>query len=229
MDRAIEALQYEIAALRRTREAPVEEMPAARKPFAAVRETLVRPPDSSSAPAKAPSPPPPPRANDRLRATIEHQFGGRAFVWLGGIALALSGFFLVKYSIDTGLLDEKVRVGLGTALGLALLTASRAVRSRPSIADGIRIAQALAGAGIAVLYGSFFAGTSLYHLFPAWLGFVCLAFVTLVALILSLRHGTPIAALGLLGGYATPLMVTENPMLRFCLPISLWCLAVSPH
>ena len=154
----------------------------------------------------APHPPKPAR-----QTTIERQFGGRAFVWLGGIALALAGFFLVKYSIDTGLLTEKVRVVLGVLFGLALLAGSSAVRRRKSIADGTRIAQALAGAGIADLYGSLFAATTLYHLLPAWLGFSLMAVVTAVALVLSLRHGAPIAALGLIGGYATPLMVAGEP------------------
>ena len=156
-----------------------------------------------------PSAPPPPKP--ARQTTIERQFGGRAFVWLGGIALALAGFFLVKYSIDTGLLTEKVRVVLGVLFGLSLLAGSSAVRRRKNIADGTRIAQALAGAGIADLYGSLFAATTLYHLLPAWLGFSLMAVVTAVALVLSLRHGAPIAALGLIGGYATPLMVAGEP------------------
>ena len=146
-----------------------------------------------------------------FRPEIEKQFGGRAFVWLGGIALALAGFFLVKYSIETGLLNERVRVVLGLLLGLGLLGGSHVVHARPSIADGRRISQALAGAGIADLYGSLFAATSLYHILPAWLGFLLMAAVTLYALVLSLRQGAPIAALGLIGGYATPLMVAGEP------------------
>ena len=41
-------------------------------------------------------------------------------VWLGGVALALGGAFLVKLSIDYGLLTPAVRVALGVLLGLAL-------------------------------------------------------------------------------------------------------------
>ena len=41
-------------------------------------------------------------------------------VWLGGVALALGGAFLVKLSIDYGLLTPLVRVALGVLLGLAL-------------------------------------------------------------------------------------------------------------
>ena len=143
--------------------------------------------------------------------TLERQFGGRAFVWLGGVALALAGFFLVKYSIDIGLLTESVRVVLGVLFGLALLGGSQAVRARKGLADGVRIAQALAGAGIADLYGSLFAATTLYHLLPSWFGFGAMAVVTATALILSLRHGIPIAVLGLVGGYATPMLIHGDP------------------
>lgn len=173
--------------------------------------------ESASEPAAAPPakpapfvPPVRPPQPDR-QGGIERQFGGRAFVWIGGVALALAGFFLVKYSIETGILTEDVRVILGVVFGLALLAGSQAVRARKQIADGTRIAQALAGAGIADLYGSLFAATTLYHLIPSWLGFAAMAAVTATALILSLRHGSPIAVLGLIGGYATPTLIQGDP------------------
>jgi len=218
---AVRSLNRQVLALQRAQETPapqqngpglVPDVPAARAETIAPAPLRPTPPEAPPAPWPPPSYVPPKPVDGRERQTsIERQFGGRAFVWLGGIALALAGFFLVKYSIDTGLLTENVRVVLGVLFGLALLAGSHAVRTREHIADGTRIAQALAGAGIAVLYGSLFAATSLYHLLPSWLGFSCMAVVTLAALILSLRHGAPIAALGLLGGYATPLMVSGEP------------------
>ncbi|MDX2027181.1 MAG: DUF2339 domain-containing protein [Alphaproteobacteria bacterium] len=156
--------------------------------------------------------PPPIRTQVTNQAhTFEQQFGGQAFVWLGGIALALAGFFLVKYSIDAGLLTEKVRVVLGMAFGIALLGGSHVVRQHPRMADSTRIAQALAGAGIADLYGCLFAATSLYHLVPSWLGFAGMAGVTGMTLLLSLRYGAPIAAMGLIGGFVTPLLIHGDP------------------
>lgn len=169
-------------------------------------EAFVPPPPPVSPPPITPSRP----AAGARRKQFEQQFGGRAFVWVGGVALALAGFYLVKYSIDTGLLTEQVRVVLGVLFGLALLGASYAVRARPGLANGTRIGQALAGAGIADLYGSLFAATTLYHLLPPWLGFSAMAVTTAVALVLSLRHGAPIAALGLLGGYATPALISSG-------------------
>ncbi|MGB4101551.1 MAG: DUF2339 domain-containing protein [Alphaproteobacteria bacterium] len=142
---------------------------------------------------------------------FEQLFGGRALVWFGGVALACAGFFLVKYSIEQGLLTEQIRTLLGGLFGLALLAAGHKVRLRPHMADGKRIAQALSGAGIAVLYGVCFAAASLYHLIPPLLGFTGMCAVTGTALLLSLQHGAPIAALGLIGGFATPTIMHGEP------------------
>lgn len=143
--------------------------------------------------------------------TFEQLFGGKAFVWMGGIALALAGFYLVKYSIETGLLTENIRVILGGLFGFGLLFAGKTVRQHPAISDGTRIAQALSGAGLAVLYGTLFAATSLYHIIPSWLGFLGMTIVTAGALLLSLLCGAPIAALGLIGGFATPMIMHGEP------------------
>lgn len=142
---------------------------------------------------------------------FEHLFGGRALVWFGGVALAFAGFFLVKYSIEQGLLTEQIRTVLGGLFGLALLAGGHKIRLRPHMADGKRIAQALSGAGIAVLYGVCFAAASLYHLIPPLLGFTGMCAVTGTALLLSLQHGAPIAALGLIGGFATPTVIHGDP------------------
>ena len=140
---------------------------------------------------------------------FERLFGSSAYVWLGAVALALAGFFLVKYSIEIGLLSPTVRVTMGIMFGIALLCAGNGVRVHPGFANGMRIAQALSGAGIAVLYASFYAATSLYDLIPALAGFTGMSIATAVAVALSTWHGRPIALLGLLGGFLTPALVTS--------------------
>ena len=141
---------------------------------------------------------------------FEQQFVARLQVWIGGVALSLAGFFMVMYSIENNLLSPLVRVMLGGLLGSGLLYSADWVRRRGTVANGIRIAQALSGAGIAVLYVSLFAATSLYQLLPNWLGFLCMGAVTLVAVVLSLRHGPPIAFLGLVGGLLTPALIESS-------------------
>lgn len=139
--------------------------------------------------------------------TLEQRLSARLPVWVGSIALAFAGFYLVKYSIESGLLGPLSRVLLGALFGIALLAGGMRVRTLPRLANGERIGQALSGAGIAVLYGCLFAAASLYHLVPPWLAFVGMAVVTAVAVALSLRQGAPIAVLGLAGGFLTPGLV----------------------
>lgn len=145
-----------------------------------------------------------------ISRSLEHNFGARLPVWIGGVAFALGGLFLVKYSIDNNLLSPLVRVLLGGLLGLGLLAGGDVVRKRPNFANGRRIAQSLSGAGVAVLYLAIYAATSLYELISPALGFVGLSGVTATAIVLSLRYGQPIALLGLIFGFVTPALVPSN-------------------
>lgn len=133
---------------------------------------------------------------------FEQQFGAKLPVWIGGIALALAGFYFVRYSIEIGLLSPAVRTFLGILFGGGLIAAAYKVGPHQA-----RIGQALAGAGIADLYICLFAATSLYDLIPGLLGFIGMIGVTALAMVMALRHGMPIAVMGLVGGFITPLLV----------------------
>ncbi|MBP7148908.1 MAG: DUF2339 domain-containing protein [Acidobacteria bacterium] len=153
-----------------------------------------------------PAPPAAPPLPARPGPTLEERLT-RGAVWVGAVALALAGAFLVKLTFDRGLLGPAARVTLGLVFGGAMLGAGEWMRRRSA-----RIAQALSAAGIAVVYASLLAGVSLYHLIPRGLGFGLLALNTAVAVALSLRHGVAIAVLGLAGGFVTPALIgSEEP------------------
>lgn len=169
--------------------------------------------------ADEPAPPPPPRpvaepvaaaaespeiAARPLAERVEALIGGKLPIWVGGIALVLAGFYLVRYSIEAGLLGPGVRVIVAALFGLALLCASEAVRLVPQVRDDRRIGQALAGAGIASLYGTLYMASELYALIGPATAFALLVVTTIVALTLSLRQGPPTAIMGLIGGFAAP-------------------------
>ncbi len=142
---------------------------------------------------------------------LETHFANRFPVWIGGIALTLAGLFLVKYSIENDLLTPTVRVLLGGILGIVLLYSAKWVRNQPHFANGLRIGQSLAGAGIAILYiVSFAASPRLYNLIPLSASFIIMAAVTATALFLSLHHGHPIAILGMISGFLTPLLLSPD-------------------
>lgn len=152
--------------------------------------------------------PPPAPAPERAwqRPNFESLIGARLPVWIGAVALIAAGFFLVRYAIESGLLGPGVRTFAAGLFALALVVASEAARRFPATADDPRIAQALAGAGIASAYGALYLAAALYHLVPPLPAFVVMLAVTALALFLALRHGPPTAVLALAGGFAAPLV-----------------------
>ena len=54
-----------------------------------------------------------PAAEPERVVSFEEKFGTRWTVWIGGVALALGGIFLVKYSIEAGLIGPRLRLFFG--------------------------------------------------------------------------------------------------------------------
>jgi uncharacterized membrane protein len=161
----------------------------------------------SPMPAKPVAPPMPAPAPSSGKMAMEERLGSRVFVWVGGLALALAGAFLVKYSIDQGWLGPMTRCVLGGVLGVGLVVGSEAMQGRSR-----QIAQSLSAAGVAVLYASLFAAIALYALIAPLPGFLLLAALTAFAIALALRQGPFVGLLGLAGGFLTPAIVrTEEP------------------
>ncbi|MET0310339.1 MAG: DUF2339 domain-containing protein [Sphingomonas sp.] len=170
-----------------------------------IREPLQAP---AARPARLEAEPRPPRIETPARPSInlESLIGGRLPIWIGGMALVLAGFFLVRYSIESGLLGPATRTLLAALFGIALIASSEVARRLPATRDDPRVAQVLAGAGVASLYGTLYMAAALYHLIAPLTAFIAVALVTAAAMALSLRHGPPTAVMALLGGFAAPLV-----------------------
>jgi len=166
----------------------------------------VPPPIGESTVRPEPRRPPRPAAPTRTPVSFENLVGGNLPIWIGGAALVLSGFFLVRYSIESGLLGPAARTLLAGLFGLALIVGGELARRLSATRDDPRVAQALAGAGTASLYGTLYVGAALYHLIGAGSAFAMMVAVTLAALGLALRHGPPTAIMALIGGFTAPLL-----------------------
>ena len=100
-----------------------------------------------------------------------------------------------------------IRVIIGIIVAVALLVACemKAARKYPVTAN------ALNAAAIAILFATFFAAHALWNLIPSLVTFVLLGIVTALAVLLSIRHESLfIAVLGLLGGFATPALLSTG-------------------
>jgi len=156
-----------------------------------------------------PAPPAPPSQPPQPAWSFDwEQFVGvRLFSAIAGIALVVAAVFFLRYSLDAGWLQPPVRVVIGMLAGIGLLVVCelKAARKYPATAN------ALDAAAIATLFSTFFAAHSLWSLIPATVAFGLLSLVTATAVALSIRRESLfIAVLGLLGGFATPALLSTG-------------------
>ena len=174
------------------------------------------PPDRGPARPTVPPPPlspptthvQPPSPMQPARIDWERWIGIRGAAVLGGIALALAGLLFFQYSIQRGLITPPMRVALGIVVGIACLVASELLRPR-----GFRAAaEGVSGAGVTILYAAIWAAHSLYQLLGGAPTFVLMALVTATCGWMAVRHSSQVVAVfGLIGGFATPLLLrTES-------------------
>ncbi len=160
-------------------------------------------------PPQPPPPPAPPAEPPDWRRAIDWEslVGVKLFSAIAGVALVLAAIFFLRYSMEHGWLQPPVRViiGIVVAVGLLVMCELKAARKYPVTAN------ALDAAAIAILFSTFFAAHALWNLIPALAAFGLLAVVTALAVLLSIRRESLfIAVLGLLGGFATPALLSTG-------------------
>ena len=177
------------------RETPAE--PAAETPAAE------SPPPATPAPPGRPGPAPP----ERPAIDWEQWLGIRGAAVVGGVLLIIAAFLLLRYAVEHGALEPPWRVTLGYLSGIACVVGSETLRRRRYATT----ADAVAGAGVVILYAATWAGRMLYGLIPSGIAWPVMVLVTLVCGLLAWRHRTQlVAVLGLLGGFATPLLLATG-------------------
>ena len=124
---------------------------------------------------------------------FEERIGTRWVVWVGGLTLALGGFFMVRYSIEAGLLGPGVRTILGGLFALALLAAGEWTRRKESISQIAALPVAnipaiLTAAGTAVAFATVYAAYALYGFLVPATAFILLGLVALGTLAAALLH-----------------------------------------
>lgn len=234
LSRESAALRDEIASLRSAFRsgaapaAPLEEPVPEEQLPGQVAEPPVETPDAPLAetgPEAAPPPLPPvsePVAPAQPVAggpDLESRIGGRWSVMLGGLATALGAVLLVRYTIEAGLLGPAARIALGALLAAALFAGGEFLRRRDrsfsfAAIPGADIPAILTAAGVVAAFATAYAAYALYGFLSPAAAFIVLTLVGLAALALSAVHGPGIAALGAVGSYATPILVSsDNPNL----------------
>lgn len=136
--------------------------------------------------------------------SMEYAVASNWLLRIGVLILVMGIGFFLKYSFEHNLINPLGRVLLGGAIGLGMSLAGTQMLGRRYHLFG----QGLIGAGIATLYLSVFAAHSLFHLVGSGLAFGLMIGVTCLACAIAVRFNTIlVAVLGILGGYATPVML----------------------
>ena len=146
---------------------------------------------------------------------FEETIGTRWVVWIGGLTLALGGFFMVRYSIEAGLLGPGVRTLLGGLFALALLGAGEWTRRKEDISaiaalPIANIPAILTAAGTAVAFATVYAAYALYDFLAPASAFILLGLVALGTLAAALLHGPALAGLGIAAAFVTPILVSSD-------------------
>jgi uncharacterized membrane protein len=170
---------------------------------------------------------------------FEQRLAENWLVWLGAVALALGGAFLVKLSIDHGLLTPPVRVVLAVLLGIGLCIGSEWLTRRETAAGDEApgpsyVPQAPAAGGAATVFAALYAAYQLYGLIPGPVAFALLAATAGATVALSLRQGVLVATLGLVGVYIVPGLVASDapralPLFVYLALVTAGLLAVLRH
>jgi uncharacterized membrane protein len=184
---------------------------AAEPPPVADAEPVAEDQPAAAARGTTPVPPPLPQPEPGF----EERIGTRWVVWVGGLTLALGGFFMVRYSIDAGLLGPGVRTTLGGLFALALLAAGEWTRRKEGVSafEALPIANIpaiLTAAGTAVAFATVYAAYALYGFLAPATAFILLGAVALGTLAAALLHGPALAGLGIAAAFVTPVLVSSQ-------------------
>jgi hypothetical protein len=134
-----------------------------------------------------------------------------ATAWLvrvGIIIVVMAVGFGLQLSISSGLLGPAGRVACAMLCGsVFVILGLRNMTKKLAL-----LGQGFIGGGLAMFYFSFFAASMMYHeLIPIGIAFGCMIGVTAAAVVIAVRfNALSVAALGVLGGYLTPVMIRTS-------------------
>jgi uncharacterized membrane protein len=150
-----------------------------------------------------PSTPPWPPGWSLKDINWEPVIGGNWLARIGALAVIIGAGFFLALAIDNNWINETGRVLLGLVTGSALLGAGEFWRKKYP-----PYAQALSGAGVAILYLSVFAAYALYELINIYTGVGALALVSATAAGLAIRHNAVwLAVIGIIGAFFAPFVL----------------------
>ena len=164
-------------------------------------------PVAREAGAVPPGPQPGPIARFLKNNPDLEKFIGENLINKIGIAILVLGIgYFVKFAIDQDWINEIGRVFIGILAGGGLIGLAHRMRHTLPAFSSV-----LVGGGLAVLYFSVAIAFHEYRLFPQAAAFIIMVVITGFSILLSVSYNrVELAVLSLLGGIATPFMVSTG-------------------
>ncbi len=199
---AAPAVKDDPESLGSTPESPTPE-PAREEEAATTAPPVAEQTIEAPAPAKEVAAPKPPKK----RIEWEKLLGVQGAAILGGVVLLFTAILFFKHALDEGWFNPESRVWTGLVTGTLCLLLQARLRTK-----GYRVvSDVLAGSGAVIHYTAAWAGFRLYHIISLEIGLGWMAIVTAVCCWLALRHSAQLIAIfGLVGGFATPLLLSTT-------------------
>lgn len=137
---------------------------------------------------------------------LEKFIGENLINKIGIAILVLAIGFFVKYAIDNDWIGLVGRVGIGIVCGGILIGVAHALRNSYKAFSSV-----LVGGGLAVFYFTITLAFQQFHLFNQITAFIILIVITIFAVLLSLLYDKQeLAVIALVGGFASPFMVSNG-------------------
>jgi uncharacterized membrane protein len=161
-------------------------------------------------PAIAPRPtmpPPPPAPAARSSESLENRLGSQIFNLIGMVAIIVGASWFLKLAIENGWIGQGARVLIGLACGVGLVLWSERFRRKGFAA----FSYSLKALGSGILYLALWASFQLYHQLPASVALLAMVLVTAWNGFMAWSQDAELlAAYGLVGGFATPLLLSTG-------------------
>lgn len=135
------------------------------------------------------------------------KFIGENIVSKIGIAILVIGVaFFVKYAIDKEWINEIARVGIGILCGGIVLGFAHRLRKNFKAFSSVLVA-----GGISIFYFTIGIAFHQYHIFDQTTAFIIMLLITAFSVFISIVYDrVELAALSIIGGFATPFMVSTG-------------------
>lgn len=143
---------------------------------------------------------------EQEKGFIERIFSENLLAKIGIVTLVLGIAFFVKYAIDQEWINEIGRVAIGLLTGGIIIGIAHKLKEKYQVFSSI-----LVGGGISALYITITLAFREYEIFSQAVAFQLLIAITIFSVILSLYYDRKeLAIFSLLGGFASPLMISTG-------------------